>query len=199
MVRPDAKSSSGWRQRYVFLHAFLKDKMTRPMAELQNDPAFKDAWAKLKDFTTYAKLPMPAEPPNLFEDFNAGDTWISLYAQDYALWSARQGTMPPTIKAVYPEEGADEIGTGYLAVPANIAADQKAAALKVVNYLLSDDQQIRLLTTMWQYPGHGHHGPGAAHRVGDRAEARRPDADRDSRGSASARTSSTTSRPTRRT
>jgi hypothetical protein len=30
------------------------------MAGLQNDPAFKDAWAKLKDFSTYAKLPMPA-------------------------------------------------------------------------------------------------------------------------------------------
>jgi len=26
-------------------------------------------------------------------------------------------------------------------------------ALKVINYLLSDDQQIRLITTMWQYPG----------------------------------------------
>ena len=182
MVRPDAKSSSGWRQRYVFLHAFLKDKMTRPMAELQNDPAFKDAWAKLKDFTQYAKLPMPAEPPNLFEDFNAGDTWISLYAQDYALWSARQGTMPPTIKAVYPEEGADEIGTGYLAVPANIAAEQKAAALRVVNYLLSDDQQIRLLTHDVAVPGDGHQRPGAAHRVGDRAEARRADADGDSAG-----------------
>jgi ABC-type uncharacterized transport system YnjBCD substrate-binding protein len=61
--------------------------------------------------------------------------------------------MPPTIKAVYPEEGADEIGTAYLAVPANITAEQKAVALRVVNYLLSDDQQIRLLSTMWQYPG----------------------------------------------
>jgi putative spermidine/putrescine transport system substrate-binding protein len=153
MVRPDAKSSSAWRQRYVFLHAFLKEKMERPIAELEKDPAFVDAWNKLKDFTKYAKLPLPAEPPNLFEDFNAGDTWISLYAQDYSLWSARQGTMPPTIKAVYPEEGADEIGTGYLAVPANIPAEHKAVALRVVNYLLSDDQQIRLLTTMWQYPG----------------------------------------------
>jgi putative spermidine/putrescine transport system substrate-binding protein len=153
MVRPDAKSSSAWRQRYVFLHAFLKDKMTRPMADLQKDPAWTDAWNKLKDFTTYAKLPLPAEPPNLFEDFNAGETWISLYAQDYALWSARQGTMPPTIKAIYPEEGADEIGTGYLAVPGNISAEHKAVALRVLNYLLSDDQQIRLLTTMWQYPG----------------------------------------------
>ncbi|MBI3454323.1 MAG: extracellular solute-binding protein [Candidatus Rokubacteria bacterium] len=153
MVRPDAKSSSAWRQRYVFLHAFLKEKMARPMAELEKDPAWVDAWNKLKDFTRYAKLPLPAEPPNLFEDFNAGETWIALYAQDYSLWSARQGTMPPTIKAVYPEEGADEIGTGYLAVPANIPPEYKAVAFKVVNYLLSDDQQIRLLTTMWQYPG----------------------------------------------
>jgi putative spermidine/putrescine transport system substrate-binding protein len=153
LVRPDAKSSSAWRQRYMFLHAFLKEKMLQPMAELEKDPAFVDAWSKLKDFSRYAKLPMASEPPNLFEDFNAGETWISLYAQDYSLWSARQGTMPPTIKAVYPEEGADEIGTGYLAVPANIPPEYKAVALKVVNYLLSDDQQIRLLTTMWQYPG----------------------------------------------
>jgi putative spermidine/putrescine transport system substrate-binding protein len=153
LVRADAKSSSAWRQRLVFLHAFLKEKMAMPMAQLEKDPAFKDAWTKLIDFTKYAKLPLPAEPPNLFEDFNAGETWISLYAQDYSLWSARQGTMPPTIKAVYPEEGADEIGTGYLAVPGNIPPEYKAVALKVVNYLLSDDQQIRLLTTMWQYPG----------------------------------------------
>jgi putative spermidine/putrescine transport system substrate-binding protein len=153
LVRPDAKSSSAWRQRLVFLHAFLKEKMAMPMAQLEKDPAFIDAWNRLKDFTRHAKLPLPAEPPNLFEDFNAGDTWIALYAQDYSLWSARQGTMPPTIKAVYPEEGADEIGTGYLAVPANIPPEYKAVALKVVNYLLSDDQQVRLLTTMWQYPG----------------------------------------------
>ena len=153
MVRPDAKSSSAWRQRLVFLNAFLKEKLTQPMAQLEKDPAFQDAWNRLKDFTKYAKLPLPSEPPNLFEDFNSGETWIALYAQDYSLWSARQGTMPPTIKAVYPEEGADEIGTGYLAVPANIPPEYKEVALKVVNYLLSDDQQIRLLTTMWQYPG----------------------------------------------
>jgi putative spermidine/putrescine transport system substrate-binding protein len=153
LIRPDAKSSSAWRQRLVFLNAYLKEKMTLPIGQLENDPAFKDAWAKLIDFTKDAKLPLPAEPPNMFEDFNAGDTWIALYAQDYSLWSARQGTMPPTIKAVYPEEGADEIGTAYLAVPSNISPEYKEMALKVVNYLLSDDQQIRLLTTMWQYPG----------------------------------------------
>ena len=153
LIRPDAKSSSSWRQRIPFLHAYLREKMALPLAQLEKDPAFQDAWAKLKDFSRYAKQPLPAEPPNMFEDFNAGDTWISLYAQDYSLWSARQGTMPPTIKAAYPEEGADEIFTSYLAVPANIPAEHKALALKVVNYLLSDEQQVRLLTTMWQYPG----------------------------------------------
>jgi putative spermidine/putrescine transport system substrate-binding protein len=153
LVRPDAKSSSSWRQRVMFLHAFLGDKMALPIDQLTADPAFKDAWAKLIDFTSYAKLPLASEPVNMFEDFSAGDTWISLYAQDYTMWSARQGTLPPTMKAVYPEEGADIIDTGYMAIPANIPDDHKAAAFKVLNYLLSDDSQMRLVTTMFQYPG----------------------------------------------
>ncbi|MBP2671425.1 MAG: extracellular solute-binding protein [candidate division NC10 bacterium] len=152
LIRPDAKSSAAWRQRVVFLHAFLGDKMAMPMEQLEKDPAFQDAWNKLKDFTKHAKAPLPSEPVNLFEDFNSGETWIALYAQDYALWSARQGTMPPTIRATYPAEGADEIGTGYFAVPAGIPQEYKEVAFKVLNYLLSDDQQIRLITTMWQYP-----------------------------------------------
>jgi putative spermidine/putrescine transport system substrate-binding protein len=153
LIRPDAKSSSAWRQRLMFLHAFLGDKMALPIDQLSADPAFKDAWAKLIDFTDYAKKPLASEPVNLFEDFNAGDAWISLYAQDFSMWSARQGTMPPTIKAVYPTEGADIIDTGYMAVPANIPDEYKVAAFKVLNYLLSDDSQMRLVTTMFQYPG----------------------------------------------
>jgi putative spermidine/putrescine transport system substrate-binding protein len=89
----------------------------------------------------------------MFEDFNAGDTWISLYAQDYTMWSARQGTLPPTMKAVYPPEGADIVDVAYMAVPANIPDDHKVAAFKVLNYLLSDDSQMRLVSTMFQYPG----------------------------------------------
>lgn len=153
LIRPDAKSSAAWRQRLMFLHAFLGEKMTMPIDQLQNDPAFKDAWAKLIDFTNYAKKPLASEPVNLFEDFNAGDTWISLYAQDYTMWSARQGTMPPTMKSVYPTEGADVLEASYMAVPANIPDDYKAAAFRVLNYLLSDDSQMRLVSTMFQYYG----------------------------------------------
>jgi putative spermidine/putrescine transport system substrate-binding protein len=147
LVRPDAKSSAGWRQPYAFLNAFY-DFSKKFDA---NDPDFQAAWAKLKDFYTYSTLPLAAEPTNMFENFNAGDTWITLYAMDYSLWSARQGTMPPTTKAAFLKEGVDTGGQQHFVVPANIPEGNKLAAYKLINYLLSDDQQVRLVSTMWQY------------------------------------------------
>ena len=149
IVRPDAKSSAGWRQPFAFLNAFYD--FSKPFDP--NDPAFQEAWAKLKDFYTYATLPLAAEPTNMFENFNAGDSTISLYAIDYSLWSARQGTMPPTIKAAFLKEGVDAGGQAYFAVPANISEADKLAAYEVINYLISDEMQVRLVSTMFQYPG----------------------------------------------
>lgn len=146
-LRPDAKSSGGWRQPFAFLNAFADfSKKFDP-----NAADFQNAWAKLKDFYTYCQLPLAAEPTNAFENFNAGDTWITVYAMDYSLWSARQGTMPPTTKATFLEPGIDAGGQAYLVVPANIPAENKLLAYKLINYLLSDDQQVRLVSTMWQY------------------------------------------------
>jgi len=157
IVRPDAKSGSSYRIPYSFLNAFVKmtdeEGKPIPLAELQKTPEWQDAWAKLVDWYTYAKLPLPAEPPNMFEDFNAGDTWISFYAMDYSLWSRHQGTMPPTIKAGFLEEGMAAGSDGYLIVPVGIPEEYKPVVYKVINFLLSDDQQIRLITTMWQYTG----------------------------------------------
>jgi putative spermidine/putrescine transport system substrate-binding protein len=157
IVRPDAKSGSSYRIPYSFLNAFVDmvdaDGNAIPMEELQETAEWQDAWAKLEDFYTYAKLPLPAEPPNMFEDFNAGDTWISFYAMDYALWSRHQGTMPPTIKSGFLSEGMAAGSDGYLLVPAGIPEEYKPVVYEVVNFLLSDDQQIRLVTTMWQYTG----------------------------------------------
>jgi ABC-type uncharacterized transport system YnjBCD substrate-binding protein len=61
------------------------------------------------------------------------------------------GTMPPTTKATFLEEGVDTGGQEYFVVPANIPEADKAAAYALINYLLSDDQQVRLVSTMWQY------------------------------------------------
>jgi putative spermidine/putrescine transport system substrate-binding protein len=157
IVRPDAKSGSSYRIPYSFLNAFVDmvdaDGKAIPLAELQETDEWKDAWAKLQDFYTYGKQPLPAEPPLLFEDFNAGDTWISFYAMDYSLWNRHMGTMPPTIKASFLAEGMAAGSDGYLVVPAGIPEEYKPVVYDVVNFLISDDQQIRLITTMWQYTG----------------------------------------------
>jgi putative spermidine/putrescine transport system substrate-binding protein len=157
IVRPDAKSGSSYRIPYSFLNAYVDmvdaDGKAIPLAELQETAEWKDAWAKLTDFYTYAKQPLPAEPPNMFEDFNAGDTWISFYAMDYSLWSRHEGTMPPTIKSSFLAEGMAAGSDGYLLAPAGIPEEYKPVVYEVINFLLSDDQQIRLITTMWQYTG----------------------------------------------
>jgi len=157
IVRPDAKSGSSYRIPYSFLNAFVDmvddEGKAIPLDELEETPEWQDAWAKLTEFYTYARQPLPAEPPNMFEDFNAGDTWISFYAMDYSLWSRHQGTMPPTIKSGFLSEGMAAGSDGYLLVPAGIPEEYKPVVYEVINFLLSDDQQIRLITTMWQSTG----------------------------------------------
>ena len=157
IVRPDAKSGSSYRIPYSFLNAYVdmtdQEGNAIPLDALQANDAWQDAWAKLQDFYTYARQPLPAEPPNMFEDFNAGDTWISFYAMDYSLWSRHEGTMPPTIKSSFLAEGMAAGSDGYLIVPVGIPEEYKPVVYDVVNFLLSDDQQIRLITTMWQYTG----------------------------------------------
>nr|MBC7243883.1 extracellular solute-binding protein [Chloroflexota bacterium] len=154
-MRPDSKSGSGRSLPYSFLNAYvpLTDAQDKPipLAELQAKPEFQEAVDKLKDFLTYCKI--ANEPTNMFEDFNAGDTWIAVYAMDYSLWSISQGTMPPTLAAAALSDGLPAGSDGYLAIPGNISEPYKPVAMKVINYLLSDDQQIRLITTMWQYTG----------------------------------------------
>lgn len=157
IVRPDAGSGSSYRIPYSFLNAYVDmvdaDGKAIPLDELKETAEWQDAWATLQDFYTYAKQPLPAEPPNMFEDFNTGDTWISFYAMDYSLWSRHQGTMPPTIKSSFLSEGMAAGSDGYLIVPVGIAEEYKPVVYDVINFLLSDDQQIRLITTMWQYTG----------------------------------------------
>jgi len=153
-MRPDSKSGSGRSLPYAFVNAFVPlavNGKAVPLAELQAKPEYKDAIAKLKDFISYTKL--ANEPTNMFEDFNAGDTWIAVYAMDYSLWSISQGTMPPTIAAGSLSDGLPAGSDGYLVIPANIPDAYKPVVMKVINYLLSDDQQIRLITEMWQYTG----------------------------------------------
>jgi putative spermidine/putrescine transport system substrate-binding protein len=152
-IRPDAKSSAGRALPYGFLNAFGVD-MTKTITDVMATKEWTDAWTKLEDLTkNYAVQPIAAEPTNLFEQFKADDAWIGIYAMDFSLWSRSQGTMPPEIKAGFFSEGITEGADGYLSVPTDIPDAYKPVAYKLINYLLGDDMQIKLVTTMWQYPG----------------------------------------------
>jgi len=151
-MRPNSKSGSGRRQPYSFLSAFID--LDKPWEELQASAEFKEAWNTLTEFYAAGVQPLVPEPsPNLFEGFNAGDIWITFYAMDFSLWSRSQGTMPPTTKAGFLSEGMAAGSDGYLVVPAGIPEEYKPVVFRLVNYLLSDEQQIQLITTMWQYTG----------------------------------------------
>ncbi len=152
MIRPDAKSSGGRRLIYSFLYAFGVD-FSMPFEELKNNPEWNDAWDKFKDLYGAMHKPLASEPPILFNQFKKEDVWISVYATDYTLWSRDKGMLPKTTKAFTLKDGVTAGADAYLVIPSFISQDKKLAAYNFVNFLLSDEIQLQLITTMWQYPG----------------------------------------------
>lgn len=152
MIRPDAGSGGGRAFIYSFLTAFGVD-FSKPMAELQNSPAWKKAWATFTEFSKFFAQPVASSPPVMFHQFQTEQAWISSYAQDYTLWSAAQGQLPPTMKAAPLDVNIVGASNAWLAVPEVASAAQKAAAYKVINVLLSDQLQLKMLEAMYQYPG----------------------------------------------
>ena len=151
MIRADAKSGGGRIFMYDFLRAFGVD-WTKPFAELSKTPEWNNALAKFKEFSTSFYKPLASEPPILFEQFMKEDAWITEYAIDYCLWSRDKGRLPKTTAASYASEGIYG-GNTLLVIPSYIPEAYKPAALKFVNWLISDHVQLTMFTTMWEYPG----------------------------------------------
>jgi putative spermidine/putrescine transport system substrate-binding protein len=152
LIRPDAGSGGGRAFIYSFLSAFGVD-FTQPFAELQNSAAWKSAWADFTEFSKYLAQPVAPSPPVMFHQFQTEQVWITDYAQDYSLWSASQGQLPPTTKAAPLDKNIIGASNAWLAVPAVASAEQKALAYKVINALISSEVQLHMLETMYQYPG----------------------------------------------
>ncbi len=152
MIRPDAGSGGGRAFIYSFLTAFGVD-FTKPLAELQNTPAWKDAWDKFRDFSKSLAQPVASAPPVMFHQFQTEQVWLTVYAQDYSLWSAAQGQLPASTKAAPLDVNIVGASNAWLAVPAVASAAQKQADYKVINVLLSPAVQLKMLETMYQYPG----------------------------------------------
>lgn len=152
LMRPDSKSAGGREFIYTFLNVNSVD-FNKPFDQLKETKEWKDALAKFEDFSKYCYKPLASEPPVLFQQFKSGEVWLTEYAIDYTLWSRDKGLLPQTVKATFFEDGNTEGGSALFVIPDKISEEKKKLSSKVLNYLLSDEIQIELVTKMWQYPG----------------------------------------------
>ena len=152
MVRTDASSGGGRAMMYAFLAAGGVD-FKQPFAAIQTSPEWKQGLARFTEFSRSFAQPLASEPPVMFHQFQTEQVWMTSYAQDYSLWSAEQGQLPPTMRSTPLDVNIIGSSNAYLAVPAVDTPQQKADAYKVIDLLLSDEVQLHMLETMYQYPG----------------------------------------------
>ena len=133
----------------MFLRAFGSDL---GFENGQEDATWAPAWEKLAEFEK-SLAPKHAELGGAHAaQFATGEIWIGFHALDFALYSRKTGTMPPSIGTVLLEDGVPG-GAGYLAIPKNISAEQKASAASFINCALSEDVQVAMASEMLQFPG----------------------------------------------
>ena len=152
MVRTDAGSGGGRAVMYAFLAAGGVD-FKKPFSDIQNSPEWKKGLERFTEFSRCFAQPIASEPPVMFHQFQTEQVWMTSYAQDYSLWSAEQGQLPPTTRSTPLDINIIGSSNAYLAVPAVDTPQQKADAYKVIDVLLSDEVQLHMLETMYQYPG----------------------------------------------
>ena len=150
MIRPDASSGGGRLMMRDFLIGAGVDFSKTFPEPLQSTPEWTAGLAKFKDFSSNFYQPLAGEANTLFQQFKQGDVWITEYAIDFTLWSADQGLLQQTVKASVFPTGLYG-GASYLAAPANASPDQKKNANALINWLLSEKTQLRMLTQMYEY------------------------------------------------
>ncbi|MCP9485041.1 MAG: extracellular solute-binding protein [Gaiellaceae bacterium MAG52_C11] len=151
IIRPDAASGGGRIMMRDYLLGNGVDERGS-FAELQKTARWQQGLQKFKTFSDAFYKPAAGSPPELFQQFASGNVWITEYAIDFTLWSRDQGLLPKSVKAAF-FPSATYGGAAYLSVPRNISGEQKLAAYKFVNWMLSLKTQRNMLTVMHQYPG----------------------------------------------
>ncbi len=152
MIRTDASSGGGRAFMYSFLQAFGVN-FNQPFSKLEHTAVWKSALAKFTRFSKCFAQPVASSPPVMFHQFNTGQVWLTDYAQDYSLWSASQGQLPPYTRAAPLNVNVVGSSNAWLVVPAVDTAQQKATDYRLINYLLSPAVQLQMLETMYEYPG----------------------------------------------
>jgi putative spermidine/putrescine transport system substrate-binding protein len=118
----------------------------------QENATWAPAWEKLAEFEK-VNAPKHAESGGAhMAQFATGEISVGFHALDFALYSRKQGTIPPAIATQLPSDGIPG-GAGYLAIAANASAEGKEAAAKMIDCALSDQVQSDMVGQMFQFPG----------------------------------------------
>jgi len=150
VVRPDAGPPPGRYMIYDFLRGNGVNE-SMPLAALLESPEFKAAIAKFREFSEAFYKPPFSAPPQMFQQYAAGNVWIGQLPIDFALWSRDQDLLPRTVKATFfPTPTVN--GAAWMTVPANTPEDRQKSVFALINWLLSPAIQSRMLSEMHQYP-----------------------------------------------
>ncbi len=118
----------------------------------KEDASWAPAWQKLKEFEQANATKHADSGGAHAAQFATGEISVGFHALDFALYSKKLGTMPPSIKTVLMEDGVPA-GAGYLAIPKNIPDERKDAAARFINCALSDNIQVSMVKEMFEFPG----------------------------------------------
>ncbi len=134
----------------MFLQSFGSDLGFT--ADGEENETWAPAWEKLAEFEQ-ANAPKHAESGGShMAQFASGEIVIGFHALDFAIFSRKQGTIPPSMQTQLPGDGTPG-GAGYLAIPANVSDEQKAAAASFIDCALSSEVQAQMTNDMYQFPG----------------------------------------------
>src|SRR5262249_19549054 len=106
---------------------------------------------KFREFSESFYKPPFSAPPQMFQQYAAGNVWIGELPIDFALWSRDQDLLPRTVKATFfPTPMVN--GAAWMTIPSNVPAERQRSAFTLINWLLSPAIQGRMLSEMHQYP-----------------------------------------------
>jgi len=147
----DARSPiSGTGRLFVgcFLRAFGCD------LRLQNgreNATWGPAWEKLVEFEKFVFKKHANSGGEQFGQITQGDVWIAPQAKDFIEYTKRVGSLPPSTKTTFLEEGTPVLGS-YASIPRGLSEARREAAARLVNFLLSEEVQVELVNQMQIYP-----------------------------------------------
>ena len=149
---PDARSPITGGGRYFvasFLRAFGCDLRLEGGRE---NATWGPAWERLAEFEKFVFKKHANSGGEQFGQMTQGDVWITHMPWNFIEYTKRVGSLPPSVKISFLEEGMIVLGN-YLIIPRGLSEARREAAVRLVNFLLSQELQVEVVNQMQIHAG----------------------------------------------